>query len=116
DRRSVASRDSTAESGSVAEVSCQILSFDLEEAPDDGRGLLPFPGLRLQLLATGGGEPIKARAAVVFRCAPLEGNQAFLLELEQQGIERALVDSQKVSADLLNPSGNSPAMLRSQDI
>src|SRR6266478_7262066 len=39
-----------------------------------------------------------------------------MLELEQQGIQRALVDSQKVSADLLDAPGNSPAVLRSQDI
>ncbi len=39
-----------------------------------------------------------------------------MLELEQQGIKRALVDSQKVSADLLDAPGDSPAVLRSQDI
>src|SRR6202044_1772084 len=44
------------------------------------------------------------------------GNRAFMLKLEQQGIKRALVDSQKVSADLLDAPGNSPAMLCSQDI
>jgi hypothetical protein len=35
-----------------------------------------------------------------------------MLQLEQQGIERALVDSQKVSADLLDAPGDSPAVLR----
>ena len=39
-----------------------------------------------------------------------------MLKLEQQGIERALVESQKVSADLLDASGNALAMLRSQNI
>ena len=39
-----------------------------------------------------------------------------MLQLEQQGIKRALVESQKVSADLLNPAGDSLAVLRSQDI
>ena len=39
-----------------------------------------------------------------------------MLELEQQGIKRALVDSQKVSADLLDAPGDTPAVLRSQDI
>src|SRR6266567_2832591 len=39
-----------------------------------------------------------------------------MLELEQQGIKRALVDSQKVSADLLDAPGNSPAVLLSQDV
>ena len=39
-----------------------------------------------------------------------------MLQLEQQGIKRALVDSQKVSADLLDAPGNSLAVLRPQDI
>src|SRR6202044_1966265 len=44
------------------------------------------------------------------------GNRAFMLKLEQQGIKRALVDRQKVSADLLDAPGDSPAVLRPQDI
>ena len=39
-----------------------------------------------------------------------------MLQLQQQGIERALVDSQKVSADLLDAPGNPVAVLRPQDI
>ena len=39
-----------------------------------------------------------------------------MLQLEQQGIERALVDGQKVSADLLNAAGDAVAVLRSQNI
>src|ERR1700733_2581675 len=69
--RSVASRNSTGESGNVAEISCQILRFDLEEARDDCRGLLPIAGFRLQLLAAGPGKPIEARTPIVLRDAPL---------------------------------------------
>src|ERR1700739_1386497 len=39
-----------------------------------------------------------------------------MLELEQQGIQRALVDGQEVSTDLLDGPRDSPAVLRSQDI
>ena len=39
-----------------------------------------------------------------------------MLQLQQQGIERALIHIQKVSADLLDAPGDSPAVLRSQDI
>jgi len=39
-----------------------------------------------------------------------------MLELEEQGIERSLIDGQQVSADLLNAPGDSPAVLRSKDI
>ena len=77
---------------SVAGISCQILRFDFEKARDDRRGLLPIAGLCLQLLAAGRGKTIEARAAVVFRCAPLRSDRAFMLQLQQQGIERALVD------------------------
>jgi hypothetical protein len=39
-----------------------------------------------------------------------------MLELVQPGKQRALVDSQKVSADLLDAPRDSRAVLRSQDI
>ena len=39
-----------------------------------------------------------------------------MLKLEQQWIERALVDRQKVSADLLNAAGDAVAVLRAQHI
>ena len=39
-----------------------------------------------------------------------------MLELEQQGIMCALVDSEQVSADLLEMPGDAPAVLRPQDI
>jgi hypothetical protein len=39
-----------------------------------------------------------------------------MLKLQQQGIERALVESQKVSADLLNAPCNAVAVLRAQHI
>jgi len=39
-----------------------------------------------------------------------------MLQPEQQGIERPLVDSQKVSADLLDAPHDFPAVLRPQDI
>ena len=37
-----------------------------EDARDDGRILLPFATLRLELLAAGHGKPIEARASIVF--------------------------------------------------
>src|ERR1700733_10785368 len=93
-----------------------MLRLDIEKARDDGRSLLPITGFWLKLFSAGRGKPIEARAAVGFRCAPLGSNRAFMLELEQQGIKCALVDSQKVSADLLDATGDSPAVLRPQDI
>ena len=39
-----------------------------------------------------------------------------MLQLEQQGIERALIHSQKVAADLLDAPGDPVAVLRSKDV
>lgn len=39
-----------------------------------------------------------------------------LLQLQQQGIKGALVDSQNISADLLDAAGNPVAVLRPQHI
>ena len=64
-----------------AGISWQVLGFDLKEARDGSRGLILIAGLRLQLFAAGRGKAIEAGAAVVFRCAPLRGNRAFMLQL-----------------------------------
>ena len=39
-----------------------------------------------------------------------------MLQLQQQGVKRALVDSQNISADLLDAAGNPVAVLRPQGI
>jgi hypothetical protein len=39
-----------------------------------------------------------------------------MLQLEQQGIKRALIESQNVSADLLDSAGNPVAVLRPKDV
>jgi hypothetical protein len=39
-----------------------------------------------------------------------------VLQLQQQGIERALIHSQQVAADLLDPSGDAVVVLRPQNI
>src|SRR5579863_884871 len=70
----------------------------------------------MQLLAAGLGKPIEACPAVLFRSAPLGSYRAFILQLQQQGIERALVHVQKISANLLDAPGDTPAVLRPQDI
>src|SRR5580704_17016749 len=97
-------------------MSYEMLRFDIEKACDDCRGLLPIPGLGPQLLAAGFGKAIEACPAVVFRCAPLRRNRAFMLQLEQQGIERALIHSQKVAADLLDAPSDTVAVLRPKDV
>ena len=62
------------------------------------------------------GKAIEAGAAIVFRGTPLRGNRAFILQLQQQGIKGALVDSQNISADLFNASSDAVAVLRAQNI
>ena len=69
-----------------------------------------------QLLSSRPCQAIETRPAVVLRCAPLGRNRALMLQLEQDGIQSALVDGQKISADLLDPPRDPIAMLWPQHI
>ena len=65
---------------------------------------------------TGAGEAVEAGAAVVIRGAPIGGDRAFLLEAEQDGVKGALVDREKVAADLLNAPGDAVAVQGAENI
>src|ERR1700678_3500109 len=60
----------------------------------------------------GFGELIKLCLAIVFRSAPAGADEAFLLKLEQRGIERAVVQLQQVAAGLLDTPRQPIAVLR----
>src|SRR5512147_602056 len=51
-------------------------SFGSEKAGEDFGGLLPFARLPLQVLLSGGGEPVKLRFTVVVRHAPFRSDIA----------------------------------------
>ena len=61
-------------------------------------------------------QPIKAGPAVVFRGTPVRRNRSLLLQPQQDGIQRALVDRKQVAADLLDASRHAIPVQRPQHI
>src|SRR5687767_7118592 len=71
---------------------------------------MPFAGLAGQLLAPRGGERIELRATIVLGLAPLRGDEPLLLELEERGVQRAVVEREAVLARLLDAAGDAVAV------
>ena len=63
-----------------------------QEPREDRRRPLPVARFLLELLPAGAGEAVELRLAVVVGDAPFGRDVAFLLELEQRGVERAVVE------------------------
>ncbi len=61
-------------------------------------------------------EAIEAGLAVILGGAPLGGDRAFLLQLEENRIEGALIDGEEVSADLFDTPGDAVAVQGTEDI
>lgn len=77
-----------------------------------------MPVLRFGLkgFAAGFGEVVEAGAAIVVGGAPFGFYGAFLFEFEEDGIERALIDGEEVTADLLDAAGQAVAVERAEDV
>src|SRR5262245_45234610 len=97
-------------SGSGAGSSWQVLGLRRQEAVHQRGRLGPGLGFRAKPAAAARGEAVEPGAAVVLGDAPVRGNGAFVLELEQNGIERALIDGQQIAADLLDASRDAVAV------
>ena len=67
-------------------------SGGLQDLLDGGHHALEIGALGGELLAAGRRERIEARAAIVFRCAPLGGHPAVEQEALKRGIEGAFAD------------------------
>src|SRR5204863_8179086 len=87
-----------------------------EEARHEGGHALPTPGFREQLFAPRTRQRVKLRLAVIFRSAPLGSDPATLLEPQQGGIKRALVELKQVFRDLLDTLGNAIAVQRAYGV
>src|SRR5262249_31308075 len=57
-------------------------------------------------------EAIELRFAIVIGDSPLAGDRAFLLELDERGVERAVIDQHAVAADLLDAARDTVPVLR----
>src|SRR3989449_5881195 len=105
-RPAASSPRQSAESETASALSSQILCFHSDKpAEEDGR-LFPLPSLGLEPFASGRGQPIETRPAVVVRGSPFRRDGPFLFQLQQQGIKSALIDCQQIPADLLDAPGN----------
>src|SRR5258708_24523324 len=79
-----------------------MFSFGSKEPRDDDCRTLPVLGLGLQLFPPGASQPVKPRPSVVLGGTPFRRNGTFLLESQQDWIQRPLIDSENISADLLD--------------
>src|SRR5262245_20306817 len=77
--------------------SFQVLCLRGKEPADDGRRLFPTLSLGPQLFAPFACQPVVAGPAAVLRCAPRGGDRTLLLQLEENRIQRALVDGEKIA-------------------
>ena len=75
---------------------------------------MPFAGFARELLASVRGERIELRAAVVLGLPPLGLDESFLLELEEGGVQRAVVEGEAIPARLLDAAGDAVAVERAQ--
>src|ERR1051326_3631007 len=77
---------------------------------------MPFAGFTGALLAAGGGEGVVLGAPIVLGLAPFRRDETFLFELEEGGVQRAVVEREAVLARLLDPPGDAVAVQGSQDL
>src|SRR5208283_376598 len=92
------------------------LFFRGQEAREDGGGLLPVVRFLFHLFAAGARQAVVLGAAIVFRRAPLGSDVALLFELQQRGVERAVVNEQAVAAGLLDAAGDAVAVERAEKL
>ena len=98
------------------EVSHVRLPSRREKGGDQIGGLVPFARFARELLPPRGGERIELRAAIVLGLAPLGRDESLLLELEQGGVERAVVERQAVLARFLDAARDAVAVQGPEDL
>src|SRR3977135_1548907 len=92
-------------------------SFRTTEKARHERGHAPPTlGLCKQLFAPGTRERVELGLAVIFRSPPFRRNPAALLEPQQSGIERALIQLEQILADLLEALGDAVAVQRAHGL
>src|SRR5439155_19382308 len=74
-----------------------------KELVDEAGNLAPAFGLRGEAALAGFRDRVELRVAVVFRFLPGAFDPPFLLEPHERGIERSLIQLQRMVGDLLEP-------------
>src|SRR4026208_1879006 len=77
---------------------------------------MPVAGFARQLPAPRGGQAVVLGAAIVLRQAPLRRDEAFLLELQEGGVEGAVIEGQAVLAGLLDAAIDAVAVEGPEDL
>ena len=85
-----------------------------ERRADGRRQPVPAVGFFPQTLAARGGELIELGPAIVLRCAPARLQQPLPHQAKQAGIQRALLNQQRIAGDLPDAQKNAVAMQRPQ--
>src|SRR5579864_2836033 len=80
------------------------------------RHALPAFGFSSELFFAGACQRVVAGAAIVFRSAPLGRNPAALFEAQECGVERALIQLEKVFGNLLDALGDTVTVKRPERI
>src|SRR3970282_415305 len=105
--------DLSAARGFIAR-SSEVAGGGAQEELDRAREALPVVRLFAQPLSAGGGERVVLRLALVVGLAPLEGDQALVLEAVQRGVERPLRNLQRVFRDLLQAQQHAVTVPRAE--
>ncbi len=87
-----------------------------EHALDDRRDARPAFGFSRELTCPARRQAVELGAPVVLGRAPLRANPPLLLELHERGVERALIEPQRVAAHLLDAPRDAVAVLRPERV
>src|SRR5258708_5601406 len=81
-----------------------------EDACDEGGHAVPVVRFGAEPGPAGGCEAIELGLAFVVGLTPLGGDETLVLETEERGIERSLLDGELVAGDLLDAEENAVAV------
>src|SRR5205807_1783811 len=87
-----------------------------QEALQDCGSFVPLASLTLKLAVAGASEFVIFGFSIVVRDAPFGGDEAFLFELEQRGIQRAVIEGKQVAAGLLDAAGDAVTVKRAESL
>src|SRR6516225_5054113 len=90
--------------------------FELQHPANHVGNPLPLLCFHLQMFLPALGDRIKLRLAVVLRSSPLGRNPCLLLQPQQRGVHRHLIQLKNVAAHLLDAPRNAEAVQRPQRV
>src|SRR4051812_11681172 len=97
-------------------VSIGLAPLSPQDLSNHPRETLPILGFPRKLPTSRFRDGIKPRFPVVFRCAPLRSNPPFLHEAQQGRIDGALIQPEKLLAQLLDSTSDAVAVQRPQNV